>query len=49
MFLTPLLYHMPKAIMASIIFVALKNMIKIATARKLYYVSKQEWTLWMIR
>ncbi|GMH62953.1 hypothetical protein TL16_g03592 [Triparma laevis f. inornata] len=48
MFLTPLLYHMPKAIMASIIFVALKNMIKIATARKLYYVSKQEWTLWMI-
>ncbi|GMH49439.1 hypothetical protein TrVE_jg4485 [Triparma verrucosa] len=48
MFMTPLLYHMPKAIMASIIFVALKNMINIATARKLYKVSKQEWTLWMI-
>mmetsp|Transcript_18188 Transcript_18188/g.37090 ORF Transcript_18188/g.37090 Transcript_18188/m.37090 type:complete len:790 (-) Transcript_18188:41-2410(-) len=48
MFLTPLLYHMPKAIMASIIYVALKNMMNFGTAKKLYSVSKQEWGLWMI-
>jgi MFS superfamily sulfate permease-like transporter len=39
---------MPKAIMASIIFAALKNMINIATMRKLWRVSKPDWALFMV-
>jgi len=40
LFATPLLYHMPRAIMASIIFAALKNMITFQTATRLFKVSK---------
>jgi sulfate permease, SulP family len=48
LFATPLLYHMPRAIMASIIFAALKNMITFQTARRLFTVSKVDFTLWCI-
>jgi len=46
--LTPALYYMPKAIMASIIFAALKNMINFETGRKLWRVSKRDWGLFMV-
>ena len=39
---------MPKAIMASIIFVALKNMIKFSSARKLYSISKEDFALFVV-
>ncbi|GMH47002.1 hypothetical protein TrRE_jg4718 [Triparma retinervis] len=39
---------MPRAIMASIIFAALKNMITFQTARRLFRVSKVDFTLWCI-
>ena len=42
--LTPVLYYMPKAIMASIIFVALRNMVKLQEARRLWaYGGKDFW------
>jgi SulP family sulfate permease len=48
LWLTPLLFYMPKAIMASIIFAALKNMINIQTGRLLYKVNKTDFTLFMV-
>ena len=45
---TPLLFYMPKAIMASIIFAALKNMIKLQSGLKLWRVSKEDFGLFEI-
>ena len=46
--LTGSLFHLPKATLAAIIFMALKAMINIDTARFLYGVSKREWGQWMV-
>ena len=46
--LTGALFHLPKATLAAIIFMALKAMINIDTARFLYGVSKREWGQWMV-
>lgn len=48
LFATPLLYHMPRAIMAAIIYAALKNMITFQTAKRLYKVSKVDFVLWLV-
>jgi MFS superfamily sulfate permease-like transporter len=47
-FLTVSLYYLPKVIMASIIYQALKNMIQFGQARFLWSVNKVEFSLWLV-
>eukprot|EP00658_Telonema_sp_P-2_P031352 TRINITY_DN2347_c0_g1_i9.p1 TRINITY_DN2347_c0_g1~~TRINITY_DN2347_c0_g1_i9.p1 ORF type:complete len:725 (-),score=163.78 TRINITY_DN2347_c0_g1_i9:204-2378(-) len=46
--LTPALYHLPKPVLASVIFTALTSMVTFKEARVLYRVSRWEFALWVV-
>lgn len=48
LFLTSALFYLPLAVLAAIIFIALKSMINIGTCVFLWKVSKLEWAQWMV-
>ncbi len=48
MFLTPLLYYLPIAILSAIIIVAVSHLIKIEPLIKYYKIEKKDWILWVL-
>lgn len=45
---TSMLHYLPKTVLASIIFMALRGMVKITEARVLWRISKTEFGLWVV-